>query len=183
MVDLKSPQVLAALIAAMVSLLGVLASFFSSRWELRTALKKLDLDFESLRQTQLKDILAKRMEAYPKLWSVMLTYDLNWQIEGKVMDQEWAKQFLIKLNECNAEYGVFFSQSVYSKFYQFRSALIDIERKLSNDENIVRADIEALATIAVGDSSNPGLGTLLKDDLGSYMPTVFQLSRGPATVR
>lgn len=175
MLDPTQPQVLAALIAVIVSLFGVVASFFSSRWQLKTALQKLELDFESLRQTQLRDILAKRMEAYPKLWSVILTYDLNWQLERKVIDKEWAKEFLTKLNQCNADYGVFFSQSVYSRFVEFREALINIERKLSNNE---KADIQALGAIATGDKVKPGLGTLLKDDLGSYMPTVFQLSRG-----
>jgi hypothetical protein len=173
----KSPLVTGALVAAIVSILGVLVSLLSSRWQLRAALQKLDLDFESLRQSQLREILTKRMAAYPALWSIMLTYDLNWQIEGKELDKEWAREFLAKLNKCNADYGVFFSQPVYSKFFEFREAVIAIEGKLSKDEDVTQ-EIKALGRIAAGEGSSPGLGTLLKDDLGSYASTVFQLRRG-----
>jgi hypothetical protein len=153
-----------ALVAAIVSVLGVLISLLSSRWQLRHA-------FESLRQGHLKEILTKRMDAYPALWSVMLTYDLNWQIEGRTLDKEWAREFLLEINKCNAEYGVFFSERVYEEFHEFRETVIKIETKLSKAEDITQ-DVSALGTIALR------LGTRLKDDLGSYASTVFQLRRG-----
>ena len=169
-----SPQLITALIAGGISLVGVFASLMSNRWQLK---RKLELDFEAIRQTQLKDVLAKRMEAYPKLWSVMLKFDLNWQLEGKPLNHEWAREFLVSLNECNAEYGVFFSQPVYSEFHKFREAVSAIDQKTSRGESVSEDDLKLLETIAIGENSEPGLGTLLKADLGSYASTVFQLHR------
>lgn len=54
------------------------------------------------------------------------------------MDKDWATDFLLKLNACHAEFGALFSQPVYESFFEFRKALITVERKLrlGKDEDV-----------------------------------------------
>ncbi len=113
---LNTPLVLAAVVAALVSLLGVIVSVWSARLQVKPALRKIEVEIESLKQTELRDILAKRLEAYPKLWFLLQTYVSNWIIDGKPMDKNWATDFLSKLNACHAEFGVLFSQP-YTKAF------------------------------------------------------------------
>ncbi|HEV2962488.1 MAG TPA: hypothetical protein VG649_11725 [Candidatus Angelobacter sp.] len=95
-------QITAALIAAFVSFLGVVVAIASARWTIISAREKLLADAQALQQNLLKDVLAKRMEAYAALWKIIITYDLNWLLEGKQLDGNWSVEFLRELNACNA---------------------------------------------------------------------------------
>jgi hypothetical protein len=163
---MDDPRVAAAVIAGVVSLAGVAISILTTRWQLTAKLIELE-------QLQLQEVLAKRMEAYPKLWNVLLTYGRNWVIEGKPRDVEWSREFLRKLNECNAECGVFFSQPVYERFHAYRTALSEIADKLAVGTAVTAEEHQRLERISAGEDGKPGLGTQLKADLGSYRDTIF----------
>jgi hypothetical protein len=164
---MDDPRVAAAVIAGAVSLVSAAISYLATRWQLKA--KHIELE-----QLQLKDVLAKRMETYPKLWNVLLTYGRNWTMDGKQQDAEWSREFLRKLNECNAEFGVFFSQSVYAKFHEYRTALSEIANKLASGSAVTAEEYQRLVHISVGADGKPGLGTQLKADLGSYRDTMFR---------
>ncbi|MGA2168844.1 MAG: hypothetical protein ABSG62_11575 [Terracidiphilus sp.] len=174
-----SPQILSALIAAFVSVLGVIVAVVSARWSIMSAREKVRADTQALRQNLLKDVLAKRMAAYAALWRVFITYDLNWMLEGKKPDQNWVAEFLHELNECNADHGVFFSQSVYLRFVEYRACLADIAQRSRNGEEISLRDVDRLVALAAGTDGKPGLATALKDDLGSYVRIHLQAGASP----
>jgi hypothetical protein len=132
------------------------------------------MKFNELKQMQNAEVLKKRMELYPKIWSVLLIYGRNWMLEGKETDAAWAREFLKKLNACAAECGVIFSQPVYASFFKYREALMAIERKLAAGEVVTAAEFSALERIAAGQEGQPGLGTHLKADLGSYQDAIFR---------
>ncbi len=73
---MNNPTVLAGLIAAGVSLIGVAAALLTARWQTRSKLSELE-------QTQYAAVLKERMKAYPKLWSIVQTNVTNWNIEKK----------------------------------------------------------------------------------------------------
>ena len=172
---MESP-VAAALIASVVSALGVLVSLASARWQLLENQRKLKADYEVMRQTMLGDVLARRMDAYAALWRVLVTYDLNWRLEGERQDAEWAVQFLRALNECNAQHGVFFSQPVYEAFGAYRACLADIRTKMHASTDLQPGDLERLIVLATGTKGKLGLATAMKDDLGSYISPGLRLS-------
>jgi hypothetical protein len=166
---MNNPTLLAGLIAAAISLIGLAASLLTTRWQLRSKLSELE-------QTQLEDVLKERMKAYPKLWSTLQTNITNWNIEKKERDSKWATDFLAALNACSAEYGVFFSQNVYASFYELRTALIKIVDEFAQDPGSVsEQDLDSLVWIWLG-KDKPGLSTRLKADLGSYRSTIFEQS-------
>jgi hypothetical protein len=174
-----NPLVTAALISAGVSLLGVFGATASARWTIASAREKLLADAQALRQNLLKEILARRMEAYSALWKVLITYDLNWRLEGKTLDGDWSAAFLRKLNTCNAEHGVFFSESVYKPFVEYRACLVDIVERSRKTQEISEQEVQRLATLSTGTAGRPGLATALKDDLGSYVRIDLQLGASP----
>ena len=88
-------KVIAALIAGVVSLTVGVISFFATRSKVRS----------EMTQTQFRDILKKRIEVYPKLWSISIRYETNWTIEDKPKDREWAQQYLEELSAFNVEGG------------------------------------------------------------------------------
>jgi predicted naringenin-chalcone synthase len=184
-----NPQVTAAVIAAAVSAAGVVVALLSARWQLHGKLSELELkrqelerigatlqaEAEALRQTVMKDVLARRMNAYAALWSVFISYERNWVIEERPLDTAWAAAFLVALNACNAEHGVFFSEQVYRPFFEYRKRLIDITRRARAGKPIERKDVDALvevSTTGMGDMKS--LAGAMKDDLGSYMRVVIQ---------
>lgn len=73
-------------------------------------LKELTAQAEAMRQTQLTEIVRKRIETYPAFYEILAVYGRNWEIEGKSRNQEWAASFLKALIENNARNGAFFSQ-------------------------------------------------------------------------
>jgi len=169
------PQIVAALIAALVSILGVAISIASARWSVVSARERILAEAAALQQNLLKDVLAKRMEAYAALWKVMITYDLNWLLERKQLDRSWAAEFLRELNVCNAEHGVFFSQPVYERFVEYRACLAGIVEGSRISGEISMPEVERLANLAKGTNGHPGLATALKNDLGSYVRINLQV--------
>jgi len=173
-----NPQLTSALVAAVVSLAGVVVGIWQLRLRKEEVEKigaKLQAEAEALRQTLMKDVLARRMNAYAALWRVFITYERNWDIEERPLTTEWAEEFLRALNACNAEHGVFFSQQVYVPFYQYRQILVDIARRARKGEVITDEDIKALRKASTfGVDEYPSLATAMKDDLGSYMRVVIQ---------
>lgn len=120
------------------------------------------------------------MAAYAAVWKVLITYDLNWQLEGKEPDKQWSADFLRELNACNAEHGVFFSQAVYARFVEYRGCLVGIAERARSSGQVSLDDVQRLATLAAGSPDSPGLATALKDDLGSYIRIHLQVGTSPA---
>jgi hypothetical protein len=173
-----APQVASALIAAVVSFLGVIVSVFSARWTITAAREKLRADAQALQQNLLKEVLAKRMAAYAAVWKVIITYDLNRGYEGKQADHKWITEFLHELNECNSDHGAFFSQSVYEHFHEYRACLVDIAQNSREGEMIPPKDVLRLNALLLGEG-RPGFSTVLKDDLGSYLRIGLQVGEPP----
>jgi hypothetical protein len=192
-----NPQVTAALVAGLVSLLGVVAAVASARWtnkaarqrlladatlarerlfaEAKLAREKLLADAEALRQNLLRDVLAKRMAAYAAIWKVVITYDLNWVLEGKRLDGSWSVEFLRELNVCNADRGAFFSEFVYKHFAEYRACLANIANGSRRGEEVSAQDVQRLNDLVLGTAQKPGLATALKDDLGSYLQNILKV--------
>ena len=99
--------ILAAVIAAAVSALASGLTLLGARWQVKSKLSELE-------QAQLKDVLQARLKAYPDLWAILQGQISNWRIEGKPTDGALARKLLADLNRCHAEYGVLFSQPVWS---------------------------------------------------------------------
>jgi hypothetical protein len=182
------PQVTVAVISGIFGLVSVIASYIIAKSqsslkareielkakEIEESAKRLINEMESLKQSQLTSVLQKRLETYPKLWAVLVEYCINRKMLRIPRDGSWAKEFLRALNDCNAEIGIFFSQSVYYNFVQFRSALSQIETKYANGEEVSQAELDFLDSLWYGADGMPGLATKLKDDLGSYRSMIIQ---------
>lgn len=184
--------VVSALIAAAVSLAGVIVALYSSSHQLRTKLAELDLkrqeldtvgaklqaEANALRQNLMRDILAKRMSAYAALWKVFISYERNWLLEQRLFDLSWAEAFLRELNACNAEHGVFFSQQVYEPFFEYRGRLLLILARLRSGKEVGQTEINGLIEVSSAglEGKMLALGTAMKDDLGSYMKVAIQAS-------
>ena len=109
--------------------MSAVVAYLSARWQLRAALRKIDVDILSLKQAQLKDIMTKRLDAYSRLWLIVQSRTSDWRIERKAVDEKWASEFLLALNACHADYGVFFSETVYRSYFDFREKLIIVVAK------------------------------------------------------
>jgi hypothetical protein len=149
-----------ALIAAVVSGLG---SGLVARWQIRSKLRELE-------QIQLKDILAKRMDAYAELWSILQGQVSNWPMEGKPCDGKWALRLYVDLNACHAKWGVFFSKPVYDSFCEVRQAVFDLAKDYDLNDKVPPEAVCALDEIW-----SAALAAHLKNDLGSFRPTMISL--------
>ena len=189
----EDPRVTAACISAIIAGLGVLASLATSRRQLRLKEKEIDqkalqfekdltikieAEIEALRQAQMAEILKKRIETYPDLWRIVLRYHRHWRMQRKLFDAKWAQEFLDSINTFNESCGIFFSQDAYASFAQLRDLLVSIEYKFSRDELVPESDFSDLGNIIIGTNGRPGLGTYLKDDLGSYRNVALQKRSG-----
>lgn len=159
--------IISSVISLVIAFIGAIVSVWSSKHQVNSQI-------ESLRQTQFTEIVKKRIEVYPKLWNIVLRYTTNWDIEGRPHDTSWVSSFLSAINECHAEIGVYFSQSVYEKFCNLRKALSDLEKKSRSGGKITEQDIRNISDIFSGKDGTPGLATQLKNDLGSYRDTLIQ---------
>lgn len=162
-------KILAALIAGLVSLTIGVISFFTTRWKVEN----------ELRQTQFRDILQKRIEIYPRLWSICIRYETNWVIEGKRKDRDWAQHFVDELNDFNIEGGLFFTQALYTSFGKVRAGLMQAVEETKPGETVDpqlagRIRDAIYGTVDAEGKVIPGLSTHLKDDLGSYHATSLQ---------
>jgi hypothetical protein len=160
------PTVTAAIVAAIVSVIGGFISYISSRSAV----------LHEVQQSQVKDILAKRIELYPKLWRIHIYYETNWTFEGKTKTREWAEQYVASLNEFNLEGGLFFSESLYNKFAQLRSKLYEAIETTQPGGNVEERLALEIRRIVYGNGS-PGMSTYLKDDLGSYRSATLQIRK------
>jgi hypothetical protein len=157
------PTIAAALVAGVVSVIVGLISYFSNRSAVR----------HEVHQAQFKDILARRIELYPKLWRIHIYYETNWVLEGKPKTREWAEEYVAALNEFNLEGGLFFSQSLYGKFHELRSRLYEAIQTTQPTGNVDETLTKAIRNVVYG-NGGPGLSTHLKDDLGSYRVITLQ---------
>ncbi len=162
-----NPTVAAAIIAALVSLLVGLLTFISARWQVRA---KVD----ELLQSQFKDIIAKRIEAYPKLWRIPQEQLSDWERLRKPINKEWARTLLDDLMVWHIEYGVFLSQQAYEAFSALRAEAISLVRQCEQGYEPTLDDLQRLDGIyykgypqGTG-SRHLSLATCLKKDLGSY---------------
>jgi hypothetical protein len=155
--------VTSALVAGFVSLAVGVISYFSNRSAVR----------HEVHQTQFKDILAKRLEVYPKLWRIHIEYETNWDLEGKPKTKEWAQKYATALNEFNLDGGLFFSESLYSKFHELRSKLYEAVEDTEPNQVVDKA-LQDQIRAAVYGRGGPGMSTFLKDDLGSYRSVTLQ---------
>jgi len=177
--SLLVPTVLAAVIAASVSLLGVLVSFAGARWQLTAALRKVEVDMLALRQNLLRDVMGKRMEAYQKLWSLLQANVSDRITMGKAPDLGWLEDFFSKVTACHADYGVFFSERVYVKLLAIRQTLFELRDAAAHGVSITPDDMRQMDLLWSGEKATrtPGLATLIKEDLGSYEETAFRVAR------
>jgi hypothetical protein len=125
-------------------------------------------------QAQFKEILAKRIDNYPKLWRIHIHYETNWTLEGKPKTREWAQEYIHSLNDLNLECGLFFSQDLYVKFAKLRTALYEAINRTEPGDVIPTPDILAIRHIVYGGGGEAGLSAVLKDDLGSYRSALLQ---------
>ena len=162
-------KIQAALIAAAVSLTVGAVSFFTIRWKVQN----------ELRQTQFRDILQKRIEIYPRLWSICIRYETNWVIDGKPKDRDWAQAFLTELNAFNIDGGLFFTEELYGSFGEARAGLLQAIDETKPGETVAPQITSKIRIAIYGTQTEdgkpvPGLSTHLKDDLGSYRATTLQ---------
>lgn len=185
------PAIIAALIAGLFSLVGATVALWNERRKLKLQQSELDLQSKKLhelgseienqltvlQQTQLRDIIVKRIETYPKLWQTVQSYWQHWRFEDKELDLDWANSFLKALYNCSEQYGVFFSQSVYAKFRELRSHVRVMRNVLKQGVDLEEFHSEKLDRLWFGvQGGAAGLATELKNDLGSYRVSVLQTS-------
>jgi hypothetical protein len=183
--------IIAAIISGLVASLGVFVSLLSTRWTLNFKTKELDLknnefgvamqkiktDLEAIRQSQFSEIVSKRAEIYPLLWSTIREYTTNWDDEKKAKDLLWIKEFLASLNQIDSKGGVFFSQAVYERFHELQQFLFKLKEQFIITENktVTIEDLDQIDTIFRGKPGGSlGLAAYLKDDLGSYRDISIQ---------
>jgi len=200
MIDLfQDPRIVAACISALIASIGVLVSFYTSKAQIKlkqqeitknnallekellfksqgieNEIAKMENELESLRQSQISKILDKRIEAYPIVYKTLLKFHRHWLYERKPIDGNWSRNFLTELNKFNEDYGVFLSQPAYNCFAELRGLLIEIDFKLSRGKIASEHEMETLDNIILGKENSPGLGSFLKDDLGSYSVAAIQ---------
>ncbi|MGB8215826.1 MAG: ATPase domain-containing protein [Candidatus Methanoperedens sp.] len=189
------PQIMAAIIAVIISAIGVFLNFWISLKKLKekkqeldaqlkiqfdkmkneVALKQRELEQELLilRQKQMMEILKKRIEVYPKLWAINLKYWRNWYLLGKKRDKTWINNWLAELNEFNEHNGLFFSGELFEKFSDLRDILTETNEFLEKNNQIPQEKLFQISEVISG-KSGPGLSTIMKDDLGSYSGISFQ---------
>lgn len=196
MIDNLDPKIIAALIGAFSALLSAgIAYWWSHKLKLKElALKEMELQHKydtylsnvemknrelqesillhqkNIAGNALAELIIKRLEYYPKLWKILLTYGKNWKFNGKIYDGEWAKEFLNEINDCNCECGVYFSKDVYMCFHNLRSKLYEISASCSKDCWVSDFQLNEVNILLYGGQS-AGLCALMKDDLGNYQKT------------
>lgn len=130
-------------------------------------------------------LLERQATAYAALYPILQRHNRIRRWEEEPLDHAWSVAFIRDLHEVNADHGVFFSEPVYAWFGTLRRTLYEIETRLrGTGEVATEQEIEAIDGVIsgplkpCGTERFPGLGTALKDDLGSYLRT--PLSAAPA---
>jgi hypothetical protein len=129
---------------------------------------------EAMRQTQLTEIIKKRIETYPAFYEIISIYGRNWELEGKPWDHAWVSLFLRALLDNNAKNGVFFTEQIYKFYALLRNHLEKLSKGLATARTATDEEIAELYDIIRGPILDekvqlPGLGSFLKDELGSYV--------------
>jgi hypothetical protein len=141
------------------------------------------VDEEGLRQAQLTEILKKRIETYPAFYELLAVFGRNWDIKGKRRDHAWASSFLKALVENNAKNGAFFSERVYEQYGKLRTLLEGLTHSLAKGDEASDPEMAQLfdlirgTTLPSGERA-AGLGTYIKDELGSYLTAFVSSSHG-----
>ena len=104
----------------------------------------------------------------------MITYELNWSLEGRLFDKAWCWTILQALNDCNAEHGAFFAEPVYQRFVEYRSCILELRARTEAGELLSAESVAVLAQISRGSDKKSGLATELKDGLGAYVSSYLQ---------
>jgi hypothetical protein len=151
--------------------------------ELESLAAKLRMEEEGLRQAQLTEILKKKIETYPALYKLISIYGRNWGIEAKPRDHAWASAFLKALVENNAKNGAFFSQRIYEQYGKLRTALEHLTHSLAQGREATEREMAEIFDIIRGTTLSSGeraagLGTYIKDELGSYVTAIVSSSHG-----
>src|ERR1700674_5045514 len=141
-------EIQTALIAGAVALLGTGVSVLITRTQLANEREKLRHEVESVRQGLQKAVLDRRLAAYVAVWKVIITYDLNWVLEGRPLDRNWVDTFLKTLNECNAEHGALFAEPVYQRFCEYHACLLDLRRRTGEGEILKEEHLSGLIRVA-----------------------------------
>ncbi len=137
--------------------------------QLENTQKQLESELEELKQNQMQSIIEKRLEAYPMLWSIHIKYETNWTFEKKNKDRDWALEYVNALNEVNVKYGLFFTQDLYQKFFELRKELYLAINGADNETLEIPEELITNIRRIVYGYNGPGLSTIEKDDLGSYI--------------
>jgi hypothetical protein len=175
-----------AIIAGVVALIGFIVTLVGTiitvRRQTRTQIDtvrrqtrtQIDTKIHELTQEQFKDILAKRIEVYPKLWYIAQTMLSDLEREGNLSSPNWAPDANWARH---TENGVFLSQPSYNAFAALRDAAVTLVSKC-NLENYkpTLEDFQRLDRIYYRnnlgtpneDPQHLPLATWLKNDLGSY---------------
>lgn len=182
---MEDPIVVAAIIAAGISVLTCLIGgvITHSLGRKQLALRERELSItreellnaiENLRQSQLSQVLSKRVEVYPELWKVIIQFETNWTIEKKKKDGQWALDYLTALSSFNLNHGVFISQDLYGMFGRLRKKLISVCDSTTSEEIVPVSHQAEIRSIVYGVDGQAGLSTFMKDDLGSYRGAFLQ---------
>ena len=174
---------IAASMSLVIALVGVAANFLITNLQVRSKINELT-------QTQLKDIVAKRIEVYPELWCIAQTELSDLERQEKLvnpgwvkdewtrnakweLDEKWAENLLVKLIDWHQNYGVFLSQHSFEAFVKLRRETLDLAIACNREKRgPTIKEFQHLDRIYYdtcdGKLSNLPLATRLKDDLGSY---------------
>jgi hypothetical protein len=170
MTSAVTAALVSGVVAAFVSLIGAV---ITARVSFLVAKKTVTGQAEAMRQAQLTEIVRKRIETYPAFYEIIAKYGRNWEINGESHNQEWAEKFLKELIDNNAKNGVFFSERVYRWYGALRNELQKLMKDLGNGREATEDEMQRIYDIIRGPEMPgdqwPGLGTFLKNELGSYI--------------
>jgi gas vesicle protein len=165
--------------------------------QIQTAHQQINAQIASkeaeLTQTQFKDILAKRIEVYPKLWNIAQTFLSDRSREGRLKDPNWepdaelAREFLKSLMAWHQENGVFLSEPSYRTFTRLRTEAFELVQRCNLEgyqptrKNIQHLDelfTNVQDPIPNTDPRSLALSAWLKNDLGSFQTPGSRIRKG-----
>ena len=154
------------------------------REELEGVRLQIHQKMEEIRQAQFAEVIRARLDAYPEIYATLQRFNRIWRTQERPLDHDWAKGFLDALLDLNARHGVLFSQDVYTSYSGLRWHVEGIERKLregglASAEDIEEIDAHISGPLKEGGASRAsGLGSHMKDDLGSYRTAAISARGG-----
>jgi hypothetical protein len=196
--DKIQAAIIAAVIAAVVTLIGSILTFIAARRQTRAQIEiareqirqQTETKLNELTQTQFKDIIAKRIEVYPKLWCILQTFLSDWRRNQEMVNLNWVpdakqlQQFFKDLMEWHQQNGVLLSEPSYRGFAALRDETFKLACKCNLDNYQLKPDdIQKLDDLySIGDRNRPdndprrlALSGWLKNDLGSFETPLIAL--------